>query len=151
MSVIIVPYNANDKIHVLDLLALNTPQYFAPAEYADFDNYLDNLVDDYFVVKSDNKIVACGGINYFPEQAKAHISWDIVHPHFQRKGIGQQLLQYRLNIIKNKSEISSIIVNTSQLVEAFYAANGFVRIALEKDFWGTGIDLVRMEFQKSLK
>ena len=70
-----------------------------------------------------------------------------VNPAFRGKGIGKQLLQYRINIIKNKPEISSIIVNTSQLVEAFYAANGFVRIAQEKDFWGVGIDLVRMEFQ----
>lgn len=143
----ILPYQDHHKSDVLRLIELNTPQYFAPAEHADLYHYLDNLVDDYFVVKSDDKIVACGGINYFPEQAKAHISWDIVHPLFQRKGIGKQLLQYRINIIKNKPEISSIIVNTSQLVEAFYAANGFVRIAQEKDFWGVGIDLVRMEFQ----
>jgi N-acetylglutamate synthase-like GNAT family acetyltransferase len=145
MSGIIVPYKSFDKKFVLELLNLNTPKFFAPTEYADLDHYLDNLVDDYFIVKVDDKIIACGGINYFPDERKAHISWDMVHPDFQRQGIGSMLLQHRIKHIHSLPDIDTIFVNTSQLAQAFYAQLCFIKIYEEKNYWAEGIDLIRMQ------
>ena len=141
----ILIYQVEHKAQLLELLVLNTPQYFAPEEATDFNNYLDNEVDDYFTVSLDNTIIACGGINYFPEERKAHISWDMVHPDYQRQGIGTLLLQHRIKHIHSLNNIDTIIVNTSQLAQAFYARLGFIKILEEKNYWAEGIDLIRMQ------
>ena len=140
--------NAN-KARLLELLALNTPQYFAPEEAADFAYYLDNEVDDYYVVLEGDSIIACGGINYFREQNKAHISWDMVHPDYQGKGIGKLLLQHRLSLLHKEPGIEKIIVNTSQFAEQFYARQGFNTLSDEKVYWAEGIHLLHMELKQS--
>lgn len=137
-------YQNTDKARLLELLALNTPQYFASEEAADFAHYLDNEVDDYFIVLEGDSIIACGGINYFREQNKAHISWDMVHPDFQRKGIGKLLLKHRLSLIRAEEGIHSVVVNTSQFAEPFYAGQGFKLLSEEKDYWAKGIHLMHM-------
>lgn len=146
-SLTILPYQPADKNQLLTLISLNTPHNFAPEEASDFSQYLDNYVDEYYVLRNGEQIIACGGINYFPEQSKAHISWDMVHPELHRKGLGKMLLQFRLDRIKKRTDISTIIVNTSQLAEAFYAVNGFTKISEVKDYWAPGIHLVKMLYQ----
>jgi N-acetylglutamate synthase-like GNAT family acetyltransferase len=81
-------------------LRLNTPAYFAPSEENDFIDYLENEVEDYFVLEENGKIVGCGGINYWEHGTVARISWDIVHPDQQGKGIGKKLTLFRIEEIK---------------------------------------------------
>jgi len=68
-----------------------------------------------------------------------------VHPNFQRQGIGSMLLQHRIKHIHSLNNIDTIIVNTSQLAQAFYAQLGFIKIDEEKNYWADGIDLIRMQ------
>lgn len=138
------PYQSPDQPHLLDLLRRNTPQYFDPAEEQDFIKYLDIHVEHYFVVEKDDRIIACGGINYFEDEGIARISWDMVHPEFHGKGIGTELTQFRINEIKKNPAIRMIIVRTTQLVFPFYEKLGFVLERTEKDFWAAGIDLYQM-------
>jgi hypothetical protein len=42
-------YSNTDKPAVIVLLKQNTPKYFDFSEEKDFENYLDNEVEDYFV------------------------------------------------------------------------------------------------------
>jgi len=75
----------------------------------------------------------------------AVISWDIIHPDYQGQGIGRKLTEYRINHIKSlKEDIDTIIVNTSQLTDKFYAKFGFEITKTEKDYWAKGIDLCHM-------
>ena len=130
---------------LLELLALNTPEYFAPEEAADFDHYLDAETEDYFVALSpEGEIVGCGGINYFPQEQLARISWDMVHPQWQGKGVGGRLLQYRMELLRQTEGIHTIMVRTTQLVFPFYAKNGFALTETIKDYWAPGFDLYSM-------
>lgn len=142
---IIRPYQPRDKPQLLALLNLNIPHFFAPSEAADFTGYLDNHVETYFVVEEDENIVGCGGINYFPEEATARISWDIVHPDHQGKGIGRALLLHRIDDIKTNSSIKIIIVRTTQLTYPFYKKIGFELEKTEKNFWAPGFDFYQMK------
>jgi N-acetylglutamate synthase-like GNAT family acetyltransferase len=140
-------YIPQDKESLMKLLSLHIPQYFAPSEAGDFEEYLENHLEDYFVLEEANQIVGAGGINYFLETKSARISWDLVHPDFQGKGLGKELTLYRINHLKQNKDIEEVIVRTSQLVYHFYEKCGFVLQKTEKDFWAEGFDLYQMKLE----
>ena len=138
-------YSESDKPAVIKLLQLNSPEYFDPSEAVDFTDYLDNYREDYFVVLRKSKIVGAGGINYFTDEKTARISWDMIHPEYQGEGVGKELIQYRIGLIKASSKnIELIVVRTSQLTYKFYKKMGFVLDKIEKDFWAKDFDLYQM-------
>lgn len=148
-KIVIRPYEAKDKEAVLELIRLNIPRYFAPEEATDLAHYLDQEIEAYFVVISEGKLIGSGGINYTEDHKTGKISWDMLDPQFQGKGIGTRLLQYRIGILLNDSDIQCIMVRTSQLVHAFYAKNGFDLKEIIEDYWAPGFDLYRMEYTYS--
>ncbi len=144
-------YSESDKPEVIKLLQLNTPEYFDPSEEIEFIDYLDNKIEDYFVVLRKSKIVGAGGINYFPDENTSRISWDIIHPDFQGKGVGKELTQYRIELIKmNSKKIELIVVRTTQLTYKFYEKMGFVLDKIEKDFWAKDFDLYQMVMRNNI-
>lgn len=138
------PYTHQDKIKVIDLLRQNTPKYFDPSEENDLVKYLEHELEDYFVYEENSQIMAAGGINYFPEEKSARISWDIIHPQSQGRGIGRKLIEHRMNHIKNNKNIDSVIVRTSQNAYLFYEKMGFTLEKVEKDYWAKDYHLYLM-------
>lgn len=138
-------YSNSDRLKIIELLRKNTPEYFDPSEEKDFVNYLENEVEDYFVYEINSEIIGAGGINYFMEQKLARISWDVIAPNLQGKGIGKKLIQYRINHIREKDNVELIVVRTTQLVSKFYEKMGFELEKIEKDFWAKGFDLYQMK------
>jgi ribosomal protein S18 acetylase RimI-like enzyme len=141
------PYELSDTSALLAIIDLHTPTFFAPSEKEEFVKYLEKEIEDYFVIEINGKVIGAGGINYFADDKKARISWDMIHPDFQGQGLGAKLLKHRIEIIKRNPEIKKIIVRTSQLVFSFYQKNGFALKSIEKDFWDQGFDLYLMEYE----
>ncbi len=144
-QLIIRKYTHQDKSSVIELLQQNTPDFFDPSEEKDFKYYLAHEIEDYFVIEQDNQVIGSGGINYFPKNNTAKISWDFIAPKFQGKGIGKKLTEYRIEYLKKKTEIKRIIVRTSQFTYLFYEKLGFKLEKIEKDFWAKGYDLYQMK------
>ena len=142
---IIRKYQPADKEGVLTLLRLNTPAYFSANEEKDLIYYLDNHAANYFVVEVDAIIMGCGGFNITEDGATAKISWDIIHPESQGKGLGTALTRYRIGQIKEISSVKTLSVRTSQLVYPFYEKFGLQVREIVKDYWDTGFDLYRMD------
>ena len=138
-------YIKKDRLNVIELLRKNTPEYFDPSEESEFQNYLDNEVEDYFVYEHHSEIIGAGGINYFAKEKMAKISWDMIAPKWQGKGIGKALYQYRINRVNDHPRIESIVVRTTQLTYKFYEKMGFTLENVEKDFWAKGFDLYQMK------
>lgn len=138
------PYRISDKEELVKILKLNIPQYFDEREEMDFIEYLDHHRESYFVFEENGSIKGCGGINYFTDKEEARLSWNIVHPEFQGKGIGKKLTHYRLNEVRKNPEIKDLYVRTTQLVYPFYEKAGFTLDRIEKDFWARGFDLYQM-------
>jgi len=139
-------YKKSDKESVLNLLRLNTPQYFSHDEEKDLIRYLDNEIENYYVITCENRIAGCGGFNFSGDPTTGRISWDIFHPEFQGKGLGTYLLKYRIEKLKNYSRLKTISVRTSQLVYKFYEKSGFTLKEVIEDYWAEGFDLYRMEY-----
>ncbi|UYW01896.1 GNAT family N-acetyltransferase [Flavobacterium agricola] len=144
-DVVIREYKTENFNNLCKLLQQNIPTYFAVTEYQDFVNYLNNEIENYFVAQINNTIVGCGGINYKTKEKTAMISWDIIHPEYQGKGIGKLLLNHRISYIKQNYPTYKIVVRTSQLVHKFYEKQGFKLLEIHKNFWADGFDMYKME------
>ena len=141
-------YIPSNKKEVLKLLRANTPAFFDASEESDFENYLDNEIEDYYIVLDDSQIIGVGGINYFPSEKLARLAWDIVLPKAQGKGVGKALTKHRLQHINRNPQIETIIVRTSQLAYKFYEKMGFEIEKIEKDYWAKNFDLYQMRSKK---
>lgn len=138
-------FQVSDKPTIVNLLRLNTPKFFSPSEEKDLLEYLDHDSENYFAVEINGEVVGAGGVNYgFGNGLTARISWDIVHPNYQGKGIGTELLQYRISEVKKTKSIISIVVRTTQLAHEFYEKHGFRLEKVSEDFWAKGFDLYQM-------
>lgn len=138
-------YQEKDKEAVLHLMDANTPKYFHPEERKDLIRYLDHEIEDYFVVLSNDQIVGAGGLNYTLEKKLATISWGMISPDFQGKGIGKKLTEYRIRHANQKEDVELLEVRTTQLTYEFYQKLNFKLIKTEKDYWGEGFDLYHLE------
>lgn len=138
------PYKSEDKQKLLELLKLNIPDYFAPEELNDLEEYLENHLEYYYVVEDNHHIVGAGGINTTDRVDTVRISWDFFHPESQGHGFGSALLHYRIGKIKKMNLVNSIEVRTSQLAYKFYQKSGFELMEIKKDFWAVGFDLYKM-------
>lgn len=137
-------YVPADKAALLAVLRQNTPRFFAASEEDDFITYLDLHREDYFVVETDHRIIGSGGINYFPDEAVARLSWDLLHPDFQGQGIGTQLTLHRIDHIRQNPAIRHVVVRTTQVAYGFYQKLGFTLEKMETDFWAPGFDLYQL-------
>ena len=146
-SITIREYEPTDKDAVINLIRLNIPKYFAPTEETDLNYYLDHERELYYVLLFDGQIVGCGEINFEDNKTTGKISWDILHPQYQGKSLGSQLLKYRIEKIKVIDSIQKITVRTSQLAYKFYEKQGFELNEVKEDYWAKGFDLYRMEYK----
>lgn len=147
MPYLIRPYHPKDKDFLIDLMKLNVPRYFDESEIQEYIHYLENEIEEYFVIEEQGDIIGFGGINYFPQEGIARLAWDAVHPGYQAQGLGRQLVQHRITHIKKQAGIKKIIVRTSQLVYPFYKKMGFQLKKIQKDFWAEGYDLYQLELE----
>lgn len=145
------PYKISDKSKVMELFRQNTPEYFDPSEEKDLEDYLDNDIEDYFVFEQLSEIIGAGGVNYFPENKTARMSWDIIAKNSQGQGIGKKLTQYRIQHLNALSNVELIIVRTTQLTYKFYEKMGFELDKIEKDYWAKNFDLYQMQMTNKSK
>ncbi len=140
-------YIRKDKAGVLDVVKQHIPKFFAESEFDDLNRYLDNEIERYFVVELAGSVIGAGGINFEDNHSTGIISWDLIAPEFQGRGIGTRLLNHRLNILKSMGSIHTISVRTSQLTARFYEKNGFVLKEVHKDYWAKGFDMYKMVYE----
>jgi GNAT superfamily N-acetyltransferase len=137
-------YATTDRESCLEILAENTPEYFVPADRASLDEFLSNLPGPYFVVVDRDCIVACGG--WASGQADdVVLTWGMVRRALHRKGIGRALLRFRLDAIEREAQAKVVRLHTVQLVQGFFAREGFVVVGVEPNGFGPGLDQVTME------
>lgn len=140
-------YHISDKTELMEILQMNTPQYFAKTEIKDFDHYLDSAIEQYFVIEINDEIVGSGGINFEKTSKTGKLSWDIINPDFQGKGLGTDLLKYRIALLQSIPDVEKIAVRTSQFAFQFYEKNGFLLEETQKDFWAKGFDMYKMIYK----
>lgn len=140
-------YRLGDKPELMEIFQMNVPRYFAEDERKGFEHYLDNEIEQYFVIELNGKIVGSGGINFDSVHKTGKLSWDVIHPNFHGKGLGTDLLKHRIELLKSINSIELISVRTSQFAYKFYEKNGFVLKEIHKDYWAKGFDMYKMIYK----
>jgi GNAT superfamily N-acetyltransferase len=141
----ITEYKDSYKDRCIEIFESNLPGFFADDEKRLFIDYLDKFgSENYYVVKKDSNIVACGGI-YFDEKTNtAGLAWGMVHADFQSRGIGKEFTTYRIDLLKATFPGSKYEIETSQHTAAFYRKLGFVTDEVIIDGFGKGFDKYNM-------
>ncbi len=128
----------------LSIFDSNKPRYFHEDERPVFVNFLNNSpIELYYVLKIENRIVACGGI-YEDDIDIAGLSWGMVHRDFHHKGIGSFFTKYRIEKIKEIFPRHRYKIETSQHTYKFYEKMGFELSHKVKDGFGLGLDKIVM-------
>jgi [ribosomal protein S18]-alanine N-acetyltransferase len=140
-------YSNADRSGVLELLQMNTPEFFSPSEKQDLEYYLDHEIESYFVLEINGVVAGSGGINFSGDKKTGVISWDMIHPIYHGKGLGSILLKHRLKLLLTIPMVEKIKVRTSQHTFRFYEKSGFVVLNTVPDYWAKGFDMVEMEYK----
>ncbi|MFY9310805.1 MAG: GNAT family N-acetyltransferase [Bacteroidia bacterium] len=137
------PFEVADKDALLAVFKMNVPDFFAPHEADEFEEYLKLYGSTYFTLKKENRIV--GGVGYTIKGHEGSITWIFLDPSCSRSGMGKHAVEHCLSVLSSNKQVTAFVVRTSQLAYAFFEKFGYRVIYTEKDYWGKGLDLYQME------
>jgi predicted GNAT family N-acyltransferase len=142
------PYTSDDEAACLQLFDSNTPKFFGAGERTGFESFLQRQPCPFFVVESEELVIACGG--YCREENSANIiglAWGMVRNDLHRQGVGTFLLHERLKAIFRENPTAKVIIDTSQYSQSFFARFGFKATQLTPDYYAPGLHRVDMELE----
>lgn len=106
-------YRPADESACLDLFDSNRPKYFAASERDLFAAYLRRRNRPYFVVEVLGQVRGCGGF-HVEDHGVSHLDWGMVHADWHRRGVGADLLEWRLDRIRQIAHAWCVLIDTSQ-------------------------------------
>jgi GNAT superfamily N-acetyltransferase len=134
----------SDRSACLAIFDGNCPPYFALEERVLFDDFLAAPPCPYVVLVDDlGVIVGCGGFDTNAGEGNASLCWGMVARELHGQGVGQILLELRLERIAQYG-ISEVLIETSQHTARFFQKSGFNTVAVTPDGFGPGVDCYRM-------
>ena len=150
---LIRPYKAQDKQDCLDTFKSNVPDFFSENEIADFEAFLTRLEagipkTQFYVIEDENRIVGCGGFGDKDNKNIISLAWGHIHKNEHNKGLGQQLLTYRLALIKRMYSELPLLIDTTQFSYGFYKKNGFRLLKITENYYTEGMHRYDMELSK---
>lgn len=148
---LIIKYTPVFREKCIEIFKSNLPKFFAPDELQLFEAFLDHDIEDnYYIVKDNGHILACGGIFLDKKTDEAGLSWGMVHAEHHLKGIGKLFTQYRIDLLKKLYPTKAYKLDTSQHTAVFYEKNGFNTVGIIPDGFGKGIDKYIMKMKNRL-
>src|SRR6218665_1970110 len=143
-------YPASDREACLHLFDCKTPLFFDPSEREGLVNWLNakdegrlaygsNLAEPFYVLEQQGRVVGCAGF-YIPEHEKQAIMvWGMVDNTLHKKGLGRQLLEYRIGIVKQHYPDCAVHLDTTQHSYGFFERLGFGVTKITADYYGPGL------------
>jgi GNAT superfamily N-acetyltransferase len=138
------PYSKADRHACVEILLSNVPEFFIPTDVASYPTFLDALPGPYFVLEEFGQTVACGGWA-IDADGVADLTWAMVRRDLHRRGLGRELLRFRLDAICDETQATLVRVRTTQLVQPFFTRSGFRVMDVVVNGYGAGQDRVTME------
>src|SRR6185503_4670446 len=105
---------------------------------------LDSLPGPYFIIEDKGTVIGCGGWALDSEDVAA-LTWGMVRRDYHQRGIGRELLRYRIQAIRDDGRAKVLRLRTIPRVQGFFAREGFNVVDIVPDGYGPGMDRVTME------
>jgi ribosomal protein S18 acetylase RimI-like enzyme len=141
-------FRPEDLKKLLYIFRLNVPEFFAPHEEVDFKKYLETNRDSYFSITNNGNIIGGAGYKINSSELLGSVSWIFLDPDHTGKGIGKKVVSFLLKIFTDFKDVVILRAETSQHGVSFFGSLGFTTVKKQKDYWGMGLDLYRMEMKK---
>lgn len=109
----------------IQIFKTNLPKFFANEELQQFEQFLDQIADHYYVIELSGVPVGCGGISFDEMSNQAGLCWGMVDSDYHGQGIGKLLTSFRLDLLKKLYSDKIIKIETSQHTVVFYEKYGF--------------------------
>ncbi len=135
-------YRRTDYQACRDIFAANCPEFFAPNEEAEYQEFLDAVPESYEVCEVDGQVRGAFGL--LPDSGnEKRLSWILLDPEVQGVGIGQKLME-RVIDLGHLSETRNVRIAASHKSAPFFARFGAMSTSSTRDGWGPGMDRVDM-------
>jgi N-acetylglutamate synthase-like GNAT family acetyltransferase len=100
----ITPYTPSDKIKCIEAFESNVPTYFAKEEIEEFKAFLTKLENGsiqtkFYVITVNEVVIGCGGFGDKNNSGVISLAWGLIHKNHHEQGLGEKLLQFRLERI----------------------------------------------------
>ena len=137
------PYRPADREHCLALFDANAPEHFGVNERPEFAAYLDAGPEHFQVTEEGAAILACGGIETYPERTEAEFRWVMAAPAVRGQGFGKRLMLESADYLRRETSIRRILVYTTPGSAGFFRKLGFPAetVRTEPDYWTKGLHL----------
>lgn len=146
--VAIRPYGSDDLEGCREIYQLNDEGRFPPDHLAPFEENLTDPETLSVVLEADGIIVGTGGVSvseYSDELDIAIISYGMIHPAHQGKGLGVLLLAFRLSLLDPLRYAWSVLMTSAgNGTAAFFEKMGFIYDSRRADEAGLFLDDYQM-------
>ena len=148
MKVTIEQYNATHRQSCIEAFRSNVPLFFTVGEVSDFEEFLDSMEGRigaapnnavYFVALHGEEVIGCGGFGHRDGEQVISLAWGLVHNDHHKRGIGKQLLVYRIEKIKEMHPGLPLVLDTTQHSFHFFEQLGFRTTKVTDDFYAVGM------------
>jgi GNAT superfamily N-acetyltransferase len=138
------PYRVSDLQTCLDIFDANCPEYFAPNERADYEEFLSACPEGYELCEESGIVMGAFGIFDIDADANAKaLNWILLDPNSQGQGIGSSIME-RTSGLARAAGASVLHIATSQKAKWFFAKFGAEVILVTEHGWGTDMHRVDM-------
>ncbi len=122
-----------DLTDCLEIYKLNKPGRFPEGVIDQYEKCLREQSSYFLVAERNGQIIATGGIAYSQKPYWAMLSFGLVRPDQQEKGVGTALLLARLALLKKSEPVYRVLICALINSLGFYERFGFRRIGTWKD------------------
>lgn len=136
------PYEPADRDSCLALFDENAPKHFGLNERPEFAAYLDGTPAPFRLIEEQGRLLACGGIQLFPQRCSAEFRWVMAARAAQGRGYGRLLmLQAARDALQ--AGMREILAYTTPGSAGFFRVLGLPAetVRREPDYWTRGLDL----------
>ncbi len=135
-------YTGSDYDHCLSLFDENCPEFFAPNEKADFEDFLKQTTQGYEVCLLDGHIAGAFG-TFIQGPTLAKIDWILLARQAQGSGIGSLIMDRVIAQVK-ALDCKQLSIATSHKAYRFFESKGAVIVSREEHGWGPNMHKIDM-------
>ena len=136
------PYCSSDNQTCTRIFDANCPEFFAPNEREEYQEFLECASEGYEVCEVDGEVLGAFGLFGDGRKGKT-LNWILLDAQSHGMGVGSKIMK-RVIHSAGRSEAKRVSIAASQKSEPFFAKFGAISTSTTTDGWGPGMHRIDM-------